>query len=69
METYNTNQNVYIKTDDNTVINEKYIRWIKKYDECLSICTKIDGCRNTDTHHICKIYNFDSYTKLNKHFK
>jgi hypothetical protein len=60
----------YIKTDDNKVINEKHIRWIKKMDECLLVCTKSDGCIvKKDTHTICKIYNLDSYNKLNAHFE
>ena len=25
----------YIKTDDNTILNEKCIRWVKKISECL----------------------------------
>ena len=28
------NKNNYIKVDDNRVVNEKYIRWVKKMDEC-----------------------------------
>jgi hypothetical protein len=24
------NQSIYLKTDDNRVINEKYIRWVQK---------------------------------------
>jgi hypothetical protein len=60
----------YIKTDENKVINEKYIRWIKKMGDCLEVCTKSDGCVvKKDTHTICKIYNLDSYNKLNPHFE
>ena len=63
--------NQYIKADDNTLINEKYIRWIKKMSDCLEVCTKSSVCdiRNGDTHKICKLYNFDSYNKLNKNFE
>lgn len=65
----NTNTNSYLKSDNNKIINEKYIRWIKKYDECLYVCTKSGGCDlNGDTHKICKLYNPDSYNKLNVHF-
>lgn len=60
--------NVYIKTDDNKVINEKCIKWIKKIDDCLRVCTKSTGCYMRDTHTICKINSTDSYNKLNKHF-
>jgi hypothetical protein len=62
------NKNIYIKTDENKVINEKCIKWIKKMDDCLAVCTKSNGCLMKDTHKICKINNVDSYNKLNKHF-
>ena len=29
------NTTTYIKADNNVVVNEKYIRWIKKVDECM----------------------------------
>lgn len=65
------NQPLYIKTDDNTIINENCIRWVKKINNCLEICTKSTGCnvQNKDTHQICKLYNLDGYNKLNKHFE
>ena len=59
----------FIKTDDNIVINEKCIRWVKKIDECLNICVRSNGCSPSATHKICKIYNEDSYNKLNKYFE
>jgi len=59
----------YLKTDDNRLINEKYIRWIEKIDECYKVCIKSNGCMNIDTHKICKINNLDSYNKLNKYFE
>jgi len=59
----------FLKTDNDKVINTKYIRWIKKYSECLDVCTKSNGCAYTDTHRICKLYNTDSYEILNKYFK
>ena len=59
----------YIKTDNNTVINEKTIRWIHKMGECLEVCSKQTGCsldkRSGDTHRICKLNSPDSYSKLN----
>ena len=60
----------YIKCDDNKILNEKYIRWIKKFDECLEICAKQNGCSiiTGDTIKVCKLYNPDSYAKLNNHF-
>jgi hypothetical protein len=61
---------VYIKTDDNKIINDKCIKWVKKMDECLQVCTKSSGCSgNVDTHKICKSNNPDSYKKLNKFFE
>lgn len=59
----------YIKTDDNKVINEKYIRWVKKMNDCLEVCVKSDGCYSNSTHRICKLYNIDSYNKLNTLFE
>ena len=60
----------YIKVDNNKIINEQAIKWVKKMDECLHICTKSSGCsiETTDIHKICKLNNPDSYNKLNKHF-
>ncbi len=59
----------YIKTDDNKIVNESCIRWVKKMSDCLEVCTKLTGCTaETDTHRICKINNQESYNKLIKHF-
>jgi hypothetical protein len=64
-----TNSETYIKADGNKIINEKCIRWVKKIDECLLVCTKSNGCGGDgDTNKICKINNSESYNKLNKHF-
>jgi len=65
-----TQNNVsYIKTDDNKIINETCIRWVKKMDECLSVCIKTDGCIDgVNTHKICKLNNSYSYEKLNRFF-
>jgi hypothetical protein len=60
----------YLKTDDNRIINEKCIVWVKKMHECLEICTKQIGCYVGDgTHKICKVNNIDSYNKINKNFE
>jgi hypothetical protein len=61
----------FITTDDNKIINERYIRWVKKMNECLNICTKANGCNvsGADTHKICKLNSLDSYNKLNKYFE
>jgi len=61
---------VYLKTDDNKIINENCIRWVQKMSDCLEVCSKPTGCHmGTDTHKICKVNNLDSYNKLNKHFE
>jgi hypothetical protein len=64
------NQVSYIKTDDNKIINEQAIKWVKKMDECLYICTKSIGCsiKDGDTHKLCKINHSTNYNYLNKHF-
>ena len=54
-------KNNYIKVDDNKVINEKCIKWIKKMDECLAVCTKSNGCYIKDTHKVCKINNDNTF--------
>lgn len=71
METITTNNKIsYLKTDDNKIINEKCIRWVKKIDQCLHVCNKSEGCDvGIGTHKICKSNNPDSYDKLNKHFE
>lgn len=63
------NQNTFIKVDNNKVINEKSIKWIKKMGECLEVCTRSNGCTvEKDTHSICKFHTPDSYKKLNDLF-
>lgn len=66
----------YIKTDNNTIVNEKAIRWIKKTHECMEICSKFNGCFSHDilngtseTFRVCKNISPESYEKLNRHFK
>ena len=59
----------FIKIDDNKILNFNCIKWAKKIDECLEICTKGDGCYIGDTHKLCKKTNPESYEKLNKHFQ
>ena len=65
------NKNTYFKTDNNSIINERYITWVKKMNDCLEVCVKTNGCsiRSGDTHKICKFNNPDSYNKLNKEFE
>ena len=65
------NEVVYIKTDNNRILNEKRIIWVKKMGDCLEVCMKSTGCneKNRGTHRICKINNLYSYNKLNKNFE
>jgi len=72
MEDKLENNNVsYLKADNNKIINETCIKWVKKISECLEVCTKSSGCSTSseDIHKICKINNLDSYNKLNKFFE
>jgi len=62
-------KNRYLKTDDNKIVNEKYIRWVEKMNECLRVCVKSDGCHSNSTHKICKLNSAESYAKLNKQFE
>lgn len=61
----------YIKVDNNKIINERAIKWVKKMSECLEVCTRSNGCRcgTDETHKICKINNATSYNKLNVLFE
>ena len=61
--------NNYIKTDDNAIVNEKHIRWVKKMNECLTVCALQRGCGIDQTFSICKVNSSESYAKLNKHFE
>jgi hypothetical protein len=64
------NQNYYIKADNNKIINEKSIKWVKKMGDCLEVCTRSNGCgQRGDTHLICKFHTPDSYNKLNGLFE
>jgi hypothetical protein len=57
----------YIQTDNNVYLNTKYIRWIKKMNECVEICSRFDGCvHGFSTHSVCKKYSSESYKKLNE---
>ena len=65
-----TKQNTYIKADNNIIINEKIIRWVKKMGDCLEVCTKNDGCViGVNTSRICKLNSPNSYHKLNQYFE
>ena len=60
----------FIKADDNKVINAKAIVWIQKMDDCLEVCSKINGCElEKGTNKICKFNTPDSYNRLNVLFQ
>ena len=61
-------RNEFIKMDEGLIIQEKWIRWIKKNAECMNICTKPYGCTDNDTFHICKSTHPTAYDKLNIYF-
>jgi hypothetical protein len=64
------NTNTYIKTDDNKIINERQIRWVKKMNDCMEVCIAANGCRvSINTHTICKQNSPESYNKLFQHFE
>jgi hypothetical protein len=64
------NTNIYIKTDDDRILNEKHIKWVKKMNDCLEVCVAARGCKvSINTHTICKQNSPESYHKLNQHFE
>lgn len=64
------NKTSFIRTDNNVILNERCIRWVKKMDECLAICSRSDGCiLHKETLRVCKINNADSYNRLNQYFE
>ena len=65
------NKVLFIKADNDKIINTKCIKWVKKMNDCLEICTKSNGCsiNGNDTHKLCKNVNPNSYKKLEKIFE
>jgi NADH:ubiquinone oxidoreductase subunit E len=64
------NKNTYLKTDDNKIINEKCIKWVKQMENCLEVCTMSPGCIvNKNTHRVCKDKSYESYMKLISFFE
>jgi hypothetical protein len=68
MESEKKDEISFLKTDDNKIINEACITWVKKMNECLFVCTKTNGCYQHNTHKVCKSNSFESYQQLNKYF-
>ena len=63
-----TNQTISITLKVMKVVNN--LRWVKKMNDCLEICTRKIGCSIKDgtTHQICKKNNIHSYDELNQYF-
>jgi hypothetical protein len=67
----------FLMIDDDIMINERFVRWVKKVDECMLVCDKLYGCNSVGgTYKICKAThpkNYDvwerKYNELNKHTK
>lgn len=59
----------FIQTDNQFIVNEQCIRWIKKVHDCMQICAKPGGCVSSfDTLRVCKMNSPDSYDRLNNYF-
>lgn len=58
----------YIKTDNNTFINEQNIIWVKQMNDCLTVATMETGAL-CNKYKICKLNNPHSYDKLNDKLK
>lgn len=58
----------YIKTDNNTFLNEQNIVWIEQMNECLKVATIQTGAL-CNTYKICKFNSPHSYNKLSDKIK
>ena len=65
------NKPSFIKVDNNVILNIHCIRWVKKMEECLQLCSKPNGCAHNsmETHTVCKITNPVSYNRLHRFFE
>lgn len=76
MDKFTTNKftnNDFVRLEKDVVLRESAIRWMKKMEECLYICSKSDGCHidqssQNSTHRVCKSTNPTSYDRLIRHF-
>jgi hypothetical protein len=50
------------------IINENFIRYIMKDNNCFLVCSKMDGCKTDSMIKVCKHDAFETWNKLNKHF-
>ena len=53
----------YLKTDNNTFINEQNIVWVRQMKDCLRVGTMETGAF-FNTYNICKLNSPYSYDKL-----
>jgi len=50
------------------IINENFIRYVKRDNNCFLVCSKFNGCDKDSLLKVCKHDAFESWTKLNKYF-
>jgi len=51
------------------IVNEKFIRFITRNNSCFYICTKMDGCDNSNMLKVCKNDFHDTWKNINKYFE
>lgn len=65
----NENLPLFISVEEKHVINTKCIKWMKKMNDCIHICTHSNGCElKSDVHMVCNFNMPESYNTLNKYF-
>ena len=50
------------------IINENFIRYIMKDNNCFLVCSKMTGCHTDSMIKVCKHDAPETWNKLNKHF-
>lgn len=64
---------LFLKTDDNTCVNENAIYWMRKLDKCIYVCTRSVGCGyhpiQGHTHKICEDVSTESFRHLLTQFQ
>ena len=58
----------FIQVKPDILINQNYITWIQRIDECMHICTKVDGCTLNTAHKVCNSVNPTGYEKIHMLF-
>ena len=55
----------YIKADQDKFINEKFIRWIQRFNDSMEVCVKFNGCTiGVDTIRVSRVMHPESYARL-----